>query len=426
MLEMKFIRENPDVVRKDLKRRKDEEKLGWIDDLLKKDEMYRKLQKEDQELRKRRNEVSESINKLKKEGKDASELIKEAKNIPGKLKALESEMDELKGKIDFYLMRIPNIMHESVPYGADDSENVEVKNWGKPRDFDFKLKSHGELLSGLGLADFRRAAKVSGAGFYYLLGDIARLDWALMNYAIDHLIKKGFTIVEPPVLLGRKGYEGVTDLQDFEDVMYKIEDEDLYLIATSEHPIGAMLMDEVLEESELPLRLAGVSPCFRKEIGSHGVDTKGLFRVHQFNKIEQFVFCRPEESWAIHEDLLANAEELFQSLGLPYRVVNICTGDLGIVAAKKYDIEAWYPRQEAYKEVVSCSNCTAYQAVRLNVRYQKGSDREFVHTLNSTAIATSRALVAVVENYQNKDGTIDVPEPLRPYMGGKKVIGKRG
>jgi seryl-tRNA synthetase len=271
-------------------------------------------------------------------------------------------------------------------------------------------------------ADFKRAAKTSGAGFYFLKDKIAMLDFALQKFALDKLVKKEYIVVEPPFMIRREPYEGVTDLADFENVMYKIEGDDLYLIATSEHAIGAMHMDETFDDSRLPIRYAGISSCFRREIGSHGLDTRGLFRVHQFNKIEQFIFCKPEDSWKLHEELLANAEELFKDLGLPYRVVNICTGDIGIVAAKKYDIEVWMPREEKYREVVSCSNCTSYQAVRLSIKYKDGDKKEYVHTLNSTAIATSRALRAIIENYQQKDGSVIVPKVLQPYMNGVKKI----
>jgi seryl-tRNA synthetase len=235
-------------------------------------------------------------------------------------------------------------------------------------------------------------------------------------------MKKGFTNTTPAFMMRREPYEGVTDLADFENVMYKIQDDDLYLIATSEHAIGGMHMKETFDPSELPIRYAGISSCFRREIGSHGLDTKGLFRVHQFNKIEQFVFCDPADSWKIHEELLANAEELFTSLGLPYRVVNICTGDIGIVAAKKYDMEVWMPREEKYREAVSCSNCTAYQATRLGIKFKSSEGKEYVHTLNSTAIATSRALRAIIENFQQKDGSVVIPKVLVPYMNGIKKI----
>ena len=322
-------------------------------------------------------------------------------------------------------MRLPNMLHESVPVGKDDTENVEIRRNGTPGTFSFEIKNHGQLAAEQGWADFERAAKTSGAGFYFLKGSLVLLDMALQRYAIDLLVQKGFTPVIPPYMINRTSYEGVTDLGDFEKVMYKIDGDDAYLIATSEHPIGAMYQDEIFEEKDLPLKLAGISPCFRREIGAHGLDTKGLFRVHQFTKVEQFVYCNPEDSWQIHEELLANAEEIFRSLGLPYRVVNICTGDIGTVAAKKYDIEVWMPREGAYREVVSCSNCTTYQAVRLNIRVRDKSDFEtkrHVHTLNSTAVATSRVLRAILENYQQEDGSVRVPDILRPSMNGREIL----
>ncbi|HLC50302.1 MAG TPA: serine--tRNA ligase [Candidatus Nanoarchaeia archaeon] len=424
MLDIRFIRENPEVVRKDLQKRNDKEKLAWLDDILKSDINYRKLLQENQSLRQRRNEITEEINVLRKQGKDFKEKVQEAKELPEKVKQSDEQLEKLKAKVDYYMMRLPNILHDSVPTGKDSEDNKVVKTHGEKPKFDFELKSHGELLQELGLANFEKAAEISGHGFYYLMGDIARLELALTNFAIDLLSEKDYVMIQPPLMMRRKPYEGVTDLKDFETMMYKIEGEDLMLIATSEHPIAAMLMNETLDGEKLPLKFAGCSPCFRKELGSHSIDTKGIFRVHHFNKIEQFIFCKPEDSWKFHEELLANAEEIFQKLEIPYRVVNVCTGDIGIVAAKKYDIEAWFPRENLYREVVSCSNCTAYQATRLNVKYRKDNEKEYLHTLNSTAIATSRALRAIIENHQQKDGTIKVPKVLQKYLG-KKVIGKK-
>jgi len=424
MLDIRFIRENADIVKKDLEKRQDKEKLEWVDNLVEKDKEYRELLQKNQELRHRRNLITEEINRLKKEGKDFSKNVLEGKELPKKIKEADDRIREIEEKIYYYLMRLPNILHESVPYGKDDNDNREVRKWGEKIKPDFELKSHGELIESLGVGDFEQAAKVSGRGFYYLIGELALMEHALQRFAIDFLVKKDYVLVEPPLMLRRKPYEGVTDLKDFETMMYKVEgeQEELFLIATSEHPIGAMLMNKVLEEKELPLKYCGVSPCFRKEIGSHGIDEKGLFRVHQFNKIEQFIFCKPEDSWKFHEELIGNAEQLFKKLKLPYRIVNICTGDIGIVAAKKYDLEAWMPREKAYKEVVSCSNCTSYQAVRLNIKYRVGEEKEYIHTLNSTAIATGRALRAIIENYQEKGGSIKVPLVLQPYMGGIKKI----
>lgn len=421
MLDIKWVRENPEIVRKNLEKRQDKARLSGFGEFSKEDKEWRELNAEAEKLRASRNEISRKVNVLMKEGKDAHSLIQEAKKIPEKIAHLEERTKELKEKNELFVARLPNILHESVPYGADASGNKVERKWGKIPKFKFEIQSHGELLEKRGLANFDDAAKVSGKGFYYLLGDFALLEMALARFAVDALTKKGFKLTQVPLMLRREPYAGVTDLADFENVMYKIENEDLYLIATSEHPMAAMYMGHIVKEEELPVRLVGVSPCFRKEIGSHGVDEKGLFRVHQFNKVEQFVFSKPEESWKIHEELIANAEEIFQKLKLPYRVVNICTGDIGIVAAKKYDIEVWMPREKEYKEVVSCSNCTEYQAVGLNVKYWKEGKREYVHTLNSTAIA-DRALRAIIENYQQKDGSIKVPSVLVKYMGGKKVI----
>ena len=425
MLDIRFVRASPDIVKADLRKRNDPEKIGWVDDLLKKDARSRELKVETDVLRQRRNTIAREINGAKKAGQDATALMAEAAALPQKIKDHDAEQEEIRTAIKSCLMRLPNILHESVPVGKDDTENVEIKRVGTPRTFDFEVKNHGQLASEQGWADFERATKTSGAGFYFLKGSLVLLDLALQRYAIDLLVKKGYTPVIPPYMINRTSYEGVTDLGDFEKVMYKIDGDDAYLIATSEHPIGAMYQDEIFEEKDLPLRLAGISPCFRREIGAHGLDTKGLFRVHQFTKVEQFVYCMPQDSWQIHEELLANAEEVFQGLGLPYRVVNICTGDIGTVAAKKYDIEAWMPREEAYKEVVSCSNCTTYQAVRLNIKVRDKSDfesKQHLHTLNSTAIATSRVIRAILENYQESEGTVVVPEILVPYMNGRETL----
>jgi seryl-tRNA synthetase len=425
MLDIRFVRASPDVVKADLKKRNDLEKIAWVDELLAKDARSRELKVETDHLRQRRNTIARDINAAKKAGQDAKDLMAEAAALPQKIKECDAEQEDIRTRIREIQMRLPNILHDSVPVGKDDTENVEIRRIGTPRTFSFDVKNHGQLAAENGWADFERAAKTSGAGFYFLKGNLVLLDMALQRYAIDVLEKKGYTPIIPPYMINRTSYEGVTDLGDFEKVMYKIDGDDAYLIATSEHPIGAMYQDEIFEEKDLPLRLAGISPCFRREIGAHGLDTKGLFRVHQFTKVEQFVFCKPEDSWTIHEELLANAEEIFQGLGLPYHVVNICTGDIGTVAAKKYDIEVWMPRENAYKEVVSCSNCTSYQAVRLNIRVRDAKDfesKQHVHTLNSTAIATSRVMRAILENNQQDDGSVIVPEILRPYMNGREVL----
>ncbi len=424
MLELKVIRENPELVKKDLERRGDHEKTPWVDELLRADENWRKLLTEANNLRERRNKLTLEIGNLRKEGKDATAIMREAEAIPDRIKQVEGDAEAQRERVDYYILRLPNLMHESVPFGKDESENVEVRRWGTPARFDFEPRDHIDLALGLDLLDLERAAKVAGARFYYLKNDLVRLNYALITYALDHSVKEGFTLFQTPYMLRRAAIGGAVALSDFEDVIYKIEGEDLYLIPTAEHALLALHMDEILDGKQLPLRYGGISPCFRKEAGAHGRDTKGIFRVHQFEKVEQFVFCRPEESWKQHEVLIESAEKLFQALKIPYRVANVCTGDLGTVAAKKYDLEAWFPGQGAYREVVSCSNCTAYQAVRSNIRYRDKPDEptKFVHTLNSTLVATERALAAIMENYQQRDGTITIPEALRPYMNGLDLI----
>lgn len=423
MLDIKFVRKNPLAVKDNLVRRGDPEKVKWVDDLLEYDRNWRKLTLEANKLREKQNRITEEIARLKKEGRDVTEKLKEAKAIPSKIKQMERAAQEYKEKVDYILLRLPNLMHESVPAGKDENDNVEVRRWGKIPEFDFLPKDHIDLALNLGLIDLERAAKVAGARFYYLKGELVQLNYAIIKFALDFIVGKGFALFQPPYMLKRKPLEGAVALSDFEDTIYKVEDEDLYLLATSEHALLALHMDEILDGKDLPLRYSGVSPCFRKEAGTHGRDTKGIFRVHQFEKIEQFTFCKPENSWDEHEGLIANAEEIFQKMGLPYRVVNVCSGDLGTVAAKKYDLEVWLPGQRKYREVASCSNCTSYQAVRSNIRYRDrpGEPAKFVHTLNSTLVATERALIAILENYQQKDGSISVPKVLVPYMGIEKI-----
>jgi seryl-tRNA synthetase len=424
MLEMKFIREHSDVVKADLNRRGADDKLAWVDELLQNDQKWRSLQVQANALRQQRNKLTEQIAKLRKEGRDATAVMHEAEAIPDKIRELEQEAGNARERINQILMQLPNIMHESVPTGKDEHDNVEVRKWGTPPQFTFKPLDHIDLASKLDLVDLERAAKVAGARFYYLKKDLVRLNYALIGFALDFIARKGYTVMQPPYLLKREVLSGAVALSDFEETIYKIEGEDLYLLATSEHALNAFHFGEILDGKTLPLRYGGVSPCFRKEAGAHGRDTKGIFRVHQFEKVEQFVFCKPEDSWNEHEKLISNAEELFQALKLPYRVVTVCSGDLGTVAAKKYDLEVWLPGQNTYREAVSCSNCTSYQAVRSNVRYRdRTSDpTEYVHTLNSTFVATERTLIAIMENYQQSDGSIAIPEVLRHYMNGQDAI----
>lgn len=428
MLDIKLIRENPDFVRENIKRRNDPQKISLLDGLIEDDKRWRELQAEVNSLRAKRNEISKNISEMKKQKMDASATIEEAETIPDHIKKDESEMEIYSDRIRKALLSIPNLLHESVPYGKDDSGNVEVKRWGKQPEFDFEPKSHLELLENMGMIDFERGAKVSGSGFYYLKGDAVKLDMALQKFAIDFLTnERGFIAIEPPLMINRKSYEGMIDPADFENVTYKIEDEDGYLIATSEHPMGTMLKDEVLETKDLPLKFAGISPCFRKEIGTHGKYTKGLFRVHQFNKVEQFVFCLPNQSAEILKELQENSEELYKRLGLHYRVVNICTGDMGSIAAKKFDIECWMADGK-FRETGSNSNCTDYQARRLNIKYREGEGKPsigLVHTLNNTALAMSRTMIAILEQFQQKDGTVLIPKALQPLMSGVEVLGKK-
>lgn len=429
MLDIKLIRESPDLVKINLTKRGDPQVVKMLDDLINCDREWRQSLTKLNDLRHKRRQTTADIAIAKKKGKDASERISEAKNVDVEITKLEKQVGAFEQQVHDYLMRLPNLLHETVPIGKDEKDNAEVKKWGNPPKFSFPIRDHMDLGTALDIVDVERAGKVAGARFFYLKGAAVLLDMALVNFALDEMFRKGYTPVEPPYVMRRKPYEGVVALGDFEDVLYKIENEDLYLIATSEHPMAAMYMDEVLMGEDLPVKLAGFSTNFRKEAGAHGKDTRGVFRTHQFNKIEQFIFCRPENSWQLHEELLKNAEELVQKLGLAYRVVNVCTGDIGIVAAKKYDVEAWMPAQNAYREIVSCSNCTDYQARRLNIKYREKegeAPKGFVHTLNSTALATGRTIVALIENYQQEDGSIVVPEVLRKYMSGiKEIAAKR-
>ncbi len=427
MLDIKLFRESPEIIKANLEKRGwTDEEINLVDKVIENDQKWRESRQQGDALKHERNVITKEISELKKAGQDISSKVQAMKALNEKIKDNDENTVAFLENRDELLLRIPNLMHESVPQGKDDSENIPIRHWGEPKEFDFELKSHQDIIEDLGQGDFEFSGKTSGAGFYYLYEDLVLLDFALMRFAIDYLRSVGFKVVEPPLMLRRRAMQGLVDLSDFEDVLYKVENEDLYLIATSEHSMGAMLMDEIIQEKDLPIRLCGVSPCFRKEIGAHGVDTRGIFRAHQFNKVEQFIFSTPEQSWDEHELMIKNAEILFQKLEIPYRIVNICTGDLGGTASKKYDLEAWMAKQGQYREVVSCSNCTSYQARKLNVRYEKtNGERDFLHTLNSTAIATSRAIVALMENNQQKDGGVVVPEVLRPYMNGLEVIKKR-
>ncbi len=425
MLDPAFVREHSEIVRKNLQKRANPEYVRLFDELLSIDSTWRTLKGKVDDLRHERNKITLEITKLSKEKKDISSHVQKAKMIPQQLQALEAELDTAQKKMQSLQLRIPNLLHESVPVGKDDQGNKVVRLFGKKPSFKFPLISHVDLIEKNGWTDLERAAKISGSRWYFLKGDLALLEQALVRYAFEFMHKKKYIFVVPPFMMNRKAYEGVTDLGAFEEVLYKIEGEDLYAIATSEHPITAMFMNEVLDPTTFPLKYYGYSTNFRKEAGAHGKDMKGIFRVHQFNKVEQLIFCTPEQSWKLHEELVKNAILFFKSLGLHFRQVNVCTGDIGIVAAKKYDLEVWCPVQNAYREIVSCSNCTSYQAVRLGIKYSTSEGNQYIHTLNSTLVATSRALVAILENCQQKDGAVKVPKVLQKYMFAKKVLQKQ-
>jgi len=427
MIDIKLMRENPEFVRENLRKRNDPEKLRLLNEFIETDKKWRRLQTEMNELRRKRNELSLMIAQQRKQVQDVSKLMNEAERVQEAIKRLDEQVEKYRERSINLLMRIPNLLHNSVPYGRDENDNVEIRRWGSPPKFDFEPKNHLEVASNLGLVDEERANKVAGTGFYYLRDELVLLDLAIQRFAIDLLMSRGYTLIEPPFMLHRKPYEGVTDLADFETVMYKIENEDYYLIATSEHPIAAMYMNETLNKEDLPIKAVGISTNFRKEIGAHGKYTKGFFRMHQFNKVEQFVFCLPEQSWDFHEELQWNCEQLYQKLGLHYRVVDVCTGDIGTVPARKYDTEVWMADGK-FREVGSNSNCTDYQARRLNVKFREGAGKPpkgFVHTLNSTALATSRTMMAILEHYQQVDRSVIVPEVLRPYMSGINTLRKK-
>ena len=416
MLDPKFIRENVEVIRSMLEARSVKFDL---EKLLESDQKRRNFIIKTDELRQKKNQVAQQIAQKKKAGEDASEILNEMKSVSEKLSKLESEQNEIESDFARLAYTIPNLIHESVPIGKDETANKEIRTWGNPPKFDFKIHDHIDISTDLDLVDLERAAKVAGARFYYLKNDLVRLNQALINYALDFLNKKNYSLIQPPYMIKKESMEGAVISEDFEEVIYKIQDEDLYLIGTSEHAMAAMHSDEIMDGASLPIRYAGVSPCFRKEAGAHGRDQKGIFRVHQFEKIEQFVFSRPEDSWKEHERMLTIAEEFYQSLEIPHRVMLLSSADMGKISAKTYDIEAWMAGQNSFREIVSCSNCLDYQARRLKIRFRDktNEDTQYLHTLNSTLVATSRVLVSLLENFQTKDGHVAIPKILRNYIG---------
>jgi len=420
-----------------------------LDALFNADKQRRDLIVELQHVKHQKNVLSKEISERKKRKEDVSSKIHEMGEIGMEISRLEEESRINEESFSKYIRSLPNFFHETVPLGKDENDNKITREYNgklkvikKPTDGIEKsekeiivnkevpgilqIKNHIDLTDGLGLIDLERAGKISGSRFYFLKNEMVKLSMALANFAIDYLIKEGYTVVQPPFMIRRDAMEGAVILSDFEETIYKIENEDLYMIGTSEHPLASMHMNEILNGKNLPIRYGGISTCFRKEAGAHGKDMKGLFRVHQFEKVEQFVFCKPEESWKEHERLLQITEKFYEILEIPFRTIILCSGDLGKVSAKTYDIEAWFPAQNSYREICSCSNCTDYQARSLRIRYRNNPNDQtsLVHTLNSTLVAIQRTLVAILENYQTVKGTIIVPEALKKYMGGIDEIGK--
>jgi len=446
LIDPKIIKENQVLVKEMLVNRNMDFPL---DALFNADKQRRDLIVELQHVKHQKNVLSKEISERKKRKEDVSSKIHEMSEIGMEISRLEEESRINEESFSKYIRSLPNFFHETVPLGKDENDNKITREYNgklkvikKPTDGIEKsekeiivnkevpgilqIKNHIDLTDGLGLIDLERAGKISGSRFYFLKNEMVKLSMALANFATDYLIKEGYTVVQPPFMIRRDAMEGAVILSDFEETIYKIENEDLYMIGTSEHPLASMHMNEILNGKNLPIRYGGISTCFRKEAGAHGKDMKGLFRVHQFEKVEQFVFCKPEESWKEHERLLQITEKFYEILEIPFRTIILCSGDLGKVSAKTYDIEAWFPAQNSYREICSCSNCTDYQARSLRIRYRNNPNDQtsLVHTLNSTLVAIQRTLVAILENYQTVKGTIIVPEALKKYMGGIDEIGK--
>ncbi len=428
MIDIKLLRENPELVKENMKKKFKEDRIHLVDEVLQLDTDWRKSRLEADKLRSERNNLSEEVNKAKKakDEKKAKEVIEKAKEIPKKLQDLEEKEKNLGEEIRKLMYKIPNIIHESVPIGKDDSENVEIEKGGRIRKFSFPVKNHVELLENLRLADWDASSKVSGTGFYYLKKELAVLNQALIRFAIDFMRKKKYDYIEPPLMLNGEAIFASMAKEAIEQSVYSIRGENLNLIGTSEQALLAMHTDTTISESELPKKYFSYSMCFRKEIGAHGINEKGLWRTHQFNKVEQFVFCKPEDSEKYYDELLKNSKEILKTLELPHRVLEICTGDLADWKYRSADLEVWRPTTESYGEVMSLSNCTDYQARKLNIKcVDKHGNRRVIHTLNDTALATSRILVGLIENNQQKDGSIKIPKALWKYTGFKEIKAKK-
>ncbi len=423
MLDIRFIKKNPHLIKDNLKKRFQNNKIPVVDELINYHNKWIELKKKLDNLNHQRNILSEEINKLKKQNKDISRQKELAKSIPEKIKNIEEEIYILFKKITELQLKIPNIISKKVPLGKDASENKIIKKIGKIPKFNFQPETHVELIEKLKIGNFEASAKTSGHGFYFLKDKLALLNQALIRFAIDHMLKKKYIYIEPPLMLKQDILTAATDVETLKNSIYKIENEDLDLIGTSEYSLLAMHINETINERDLPRKYFSYTMCFRKEIGSHGINEKGLWRTHQFNKVEQFIFCKPEDSEKYYDELLKNTEELFKKLKLPYRVVEMCSGDLSLWKSRSCDIEAYRPTTKDFGEVASLSNCTSYQARKLNIKILRNSgEREVLHTLNNTVIATSRAMVAILENYQQKDGAIKIPTVLQKYTGFKKIV----
>ena len=424
MIDINLIRENPEFVKNNIKKKFQNDKIVLVDKIKKLDESWREIKQKTDSLRHERNLISEKINKARKEKNDklAKELIKKAQQIPEEIQSLEEKNQKFENEIKGLLLLIPNIMSKNVPLGRDASQNKEVKKFGKIPKFNFEVKNHVELLENLDLADFDRAAKTSGNGFYYLKNEVGILNQALIRFATDFLKKKNYSYIETPLMLRSNIAFAAFDKKAIEESVYKIENEDLNLIGTSEQSLLGMRANEIINEKDLPLKYFSYSMCFRKEVGAHGINEKGLWRTHQFNKVEQVIFCKPEDSEKYFNELLKNSEDILKLLKLPYRIIDICSGDLSDWKYYQKDIEVYRPTTKSYGEIVSLSNCTDYQARKLNIRCEyKNGEKRILHTLNDTAIATSRILVAIIENFQQKDGSIKIPKILHKYTGFKVI-----
>lgn len=426
MIDIKFLREHPDLVKENIKKKFQDKKLILVDEVIELDKKNREAKLNGDILRNQRKTLSNQIGSLMKNGEkmQAEEIKRQVQEINEKLEKNEALENELAEEIKSRMMKIPNIMHPSVPIGEDDSKNVEIQKYGEPVVPDYEIPYHGEIMEALGGLDLDSARRVAGNGFYYLMGDVARLHSAVLTYARDFMINKGFTYCIPPFMIRSNVVTGVMSFEEMDAMMYKIEGEDLYLIGTSEHSMIGKFKDQILDKTKMPYTMTSYSPCFRKEKGAHGIEERGVYRIHQFEKQEMIVVCEPEDSWNWYEKMWSYTVELFRSMGIPVRTLECCSGDLADLKAKSCDVEAWSPRQKKYFEVGSCSNLTDAQARRLKIRVKgENGEKYFAHTLNNTCVAPPRMLIAFLENNLQADGSILIPEVLQPYMGGKKKIG---